>query len=228
MGNPGKGEKCERMKQENRECVTIEQYVSFDGEILMCHVISPGTCISSHMAPKTAVEKIINFLVSTTDSGYQDGRTCLANYKMFAKAVKQNKVQKPIVVLTDGHLSRYDADMMQFCRKEDTSIHGSPWHNWADTTPWSSLFKPIRLLFKWKRPSFWWRESKSRGIYIQILASIWDVWTTKESLIKAARQVGITSSGININEMQKDKFAREGAVIQASCQIQSWVTMIMW
>ena len=60
-----------------------------------------------------------------------------------------------------------------------------------------------------------------RGIYIQILASIWDVWTTKGSLIKAARQVGITSSGININEMQKDKFAREGAVIQASCQIQS-------
>ena len=26
----GRGEKCERMKQENRECVTIELYVSFD------------------------------------------------------------------------------------------------------------------------------------------------------------------------------------------------------
>ena len=38
---------------------------------------------------------------------------------MFVKAVKRNKVQKPIVVLTDGHSSRYDADMMHFCRKED-------------------------------------------------------------------------------------------------------------
>ena len=56
----GRGEKCERMKQENRECVTIKRYVSFDGEILMCHVIFPGTCISSHMAPKTAVKKINN------------------------------------------------------------------------------------------------------------------------------------------------------------------------
>ena len=115
----GRGEKCELMKQENREYVTIEPYVSFDGEILMCHIIFPGTCISSHMAPKTAVEKISNLLVSTTNSVYQDGRTSLASYKMFAKAIKQNKVQKPIVVLTDGHSSRYDADVMQFYRKED-------------------------------------------------------------------------------------------------------------
>ena len=133
MGNPGRGEKCERMKQENRECVTIKRYVSFDGEILMCHVIFPGTCISSHMAPKTAVEKISNFLGSTT------GRTCLASYKMFAKAVKQNKVQKPVVVLTDGHSSRYDADVMQFCRKED--IHqfmGLP-----DTTELTQLLDQV-------------------------------------------------------------------------------------
>ena len=49
---------------------------------------------------------------------------------------------------------------------------------------------------------------------MQILASIWDVWTTKESLIKTARRVGITSSGININDMQKDKFSREEAMRQ--------------
>ena len=49
---------------------------------------------------------------------------------------------------------------------------------------------------------------------MQILASISDVWTTKESLIKAATRVGITSSSININDMQKDKFAREQAVTQ--------------
>ena len=49
---------------------------------------------------------------------------------------------------------------------------------------------------------------------MQILASISDVWTTKESLIKAATRVGITSSSININDMQKDKFPREEAVTQ--------------
>ena len=59
-----------RLISENRECVTIKPCVSFDGEILMCHVIFPGTCINGHMAPKTAVEKINNLLVATTDSGY--------------------------------------------------------------------------------------------------------------------------------------------------------------
>ena len=39
----GRAEKCEQMKQENRECVTIEPYV---------RTIFPGMCISSHMAPK--------------------------------------------------------------------------------------------------------------------------------------------------------------------------------
>ena len=51
------------------------------------------------MAPKTVVKKINNILVSTTDSGYQDGRTWLESYKMFAKVVKNNKVQKHIIVL---------------------------------------------------------------------------------------------------------------------------------
>ena len=65
--------------------------------------------------------------------------TSLASYKMFAKAVKQNKVQKPVVVLTDGHSSRYDADVMQFCRKED--IHqfmGLP-----DTTELTQLLDQV-------------------------------------------------------------------------------------
>ena len=48
----GRGEKCEQMKQENRAYVIIKPCVSFDGQILMCHVIFPGTCISSHMTPK--------------------------------------------------------------------------------------------------------------------------------------------------------------------------------
>ena len=71
------------------------------------------------MAPKTVVKKINNILVSTTDSGYQDGRTWLESYKMFAKVVKNNKVQKHYCSC-GGHSSRYDADVMQFCRKEDT------------------------------------------------------------------------------------------------------------
>ena len=58
---------------------------------------------------------------------------------------------------------------------------------------------------------------------MQILASIWDVWTTHtKSLIIAAGQVGITSSGININYMQKDKFAREETVTHQQRVLTMW------
>ena len=39
----GQGDKCERLTKENPECITIEPYVSFDGNIIMNHVIFPGT-----------------------------------------------------------------------------------------------------------------------------------------------------------------------------------------
>ena len=120
----GRSEKCEQMKQENRECVTIEPYVSFDGEILMCHVIFPGTCISSHMAPKIAVEKINNLLVSTTDSGYQDGRACLASYKMFAKAIKKIQCRKLLLFLQ----MVIHPDMMQMsCNSVEKKIYINSW-----------------------------------------------------------------------------------------------------
>ena len=152
--------------------------------------------------------------MSITDSGYQDGRTCLVIYKMFAKAVKKDKVQKPIVVLTDRHSSRYDEDAMHFCRKED--IH--QFMGLLDTTELTQVldqvFTNLHACYSNEKDQVFDGEKVNQEGFMQILASIWDVWTTKESLIKAARQVGITSSGININDMQKDKFAREEAVTQ--------------
>ena len=57
-----KGEKCEKLRRENRECVTIEPFISVSGELEVCHVIFPATCITNHMAPENAVETIKNLL----------------------------------------------------------------------------------------------------------------------------------------------------------------------
>ena len=55
--------------------------------------------------------------------------------------------------------------------------------------------------------------------FMEILGEIWSSWTTKESLIKAAKVVGIAESGLNVNWMQNDKFeqaARCIATIQST------------
>ena len=54
---------------------------------------------------------------------------------------------------------------------------------------------------------------------MMILADIWPYnnnchpWATKESIVNAAKRVGVSSSGLSINFMQQDKFARAEACI---------------
>ena len=79
----GRGESCQKMIRENRECVTIHPFVSFGGDIAMCHIIFKGKGISAYMAPKEAVMRIPNLLISTNDSGSQDHCTLLSAYQMF-------------------------------------------------------------------------------------------------------------------------------------------------
>ena len=123
-------------------------------------------------------------------------------------------MQKPIVVLTDGLSSRYDADMMQFCRKED--IHQSM--GLPNTTELTQLldqvFGNLHTCYSNEKDQVFDSEKVNQEGFMQILASVWDIWTAKESLIKAARRAGITSFGINVIDMQEDKFAREEAMIQ--------------
>ena len=68
----GYGDSCKRMMRENRECVTINPVVSLSGVICACQVIFATKGITNQMAPKEAVEKIDNLLISTTDNGCQD------------------------------------------------------------------------------------------------------------------------------------------------------------
>ena len=103
-----KGDGCNQMIRENRDCVTIHPIVSYAGDTVICHVIFSGSGISSKMAPKSAVEKkITNLLVSKTDTGVQDHNSLLSFYKFFDQKLKQSRtIEMAVVVLTDGTASR--------------------------------------------------------------------------------------------------------------------------
>lgn len=116
-----KGESCNKMLKENRECVTIEPFVTLSGEILMCHVIFKGTAITSHMATEHAVNKIENLFISTTESGVQDHNSLLPTYKYLKKILKKKEILKPVVILSDGHSSRFDFDNLCFLHQNAMS-----------------------------------------------------------------------------------------------------------
>jgi len=80
----------------------------FVGDVCLCHVIFGGKGITSHMAPKETVEKIDELLIYLT----------------------KNNVNRPVVVLSDGHSSRFDFDVLQFLRNKEIHLFITP----PDTT----------------------------------------------------------------------------------------------
>ena len=201
-----KGDNCERLKKENRECVTIEPFVCLDGEVTMCHVIFPAKCITDQMAPKEAVENIKNLLVSTTKSGYQDHQTCLETYKLLNRITANKK--RPIVILTDGHSSRFNPEVMKYCRKKQLNQFLSP----PDTTGLTQLidqkFAMLHAAYTDTRNEMIFDETISRKFFMEILAQIWNDWATTERIKNAARRVGITKDGFNVNLMNQDMMDR--------------------
>ena len=56
----------------------------------------------------------------------------------------------------------------------------------------------------------------SREGFMHILGNIIDTWISQDVIIKAAKRVGITSTGISVHHLQKEKFARVAAVSSSS------------
>ena len=62
-----------------------------------------------------------------------------------------------------------------------------------------------------------WRKifnTNNREGFMVILGNMWKEWVSKESLIKAGKRVGIYANGLNVNNMQKDKFEQAERVIE--------------
>ena len=139
-----KGEECKKAVAENIECDTNHPFVCLDGSLVLCHVIFKGETLTSKMITSDAVEKIKNLLISNTENGSQDGRSCLAVYKFFATKVI-NESKKPCVILTDGHSSRFNYDVMSFCRN---TVFISSWVSQILHMSRSCLTKLMQLYMK--------------------------------------------------------------------------------
>ena len=91
------------------------------------------------MAPIEAVKSINNLLISSTEKGSQDHNSLLECYKLFEKYLMEHNIQRPVVVLSDGHSSRFDFDVLQFLRDSNMHLFLTP----PDTTGAYLVFNPI-------------------------------------------------------------------------------------
>ena len=59
-------------------------------------------------------------------------------------------------------------------------------------------------------PSF---QAINREGFMIILRRIWDKWAFRDSIVDAAKRVGISKDGLNVNDMQQDIFQQAANLI---------------
>ena len=65
---------------------------------------------------------IPNFLISANDSGSQVHSTLLIAYQMFNYYLDENKIKQPLIILSDGHSSRFGSDVLTFLRGKNIRL----------------------------------------------------------------------------------------------------------
>ena len=174
------------------------------------------------MVPKEAVEKIDNLFISTTENGVQDHKSLLSTYKFLDKILEKKEVKKPVVLLSDGHSSRLDFDVLTYLREQQIYLFISP----PDTTGVTQLLDQINHALhdnyrQQKREEFLAHHTINREGFVHILSKLWDTWASKETIINAAKRVGISTHGINVEWMQQNKFQRAENLIRKDQPITS-------
>ena len=126
---------------------------------------------------------------------------------MFDKYLTANDVERPVVVLTDGHSSRYDVDVLRFCEEKKIRQFVSP----PDTT---GLLQPLDQINSMLHSSYRkCLENKfdsgvhlNRESFMLILAEIWPNWASTDSVKNSFKRCGITDTDLQVDYMQQDKF----------------------
>ena len=71
----------------------------------------------SQMAPdEEVVNNIGQFLLPTTESGDQDHNSLLDVHTYFNECITEKGIKKHVVILSDGHSSRFNAEVMEHVR----------------------------------------------------------------------------------------------------------------
>ena len=168
-------------------------YLYISGDTSVCQVIFSGKGISSQMAPEEAVINILNLVISTTERGSQDHNSLLAAYKVLDQHITKMDIKRPVVLLTDGHSSRFNFEVLQFCCEKQIRMFVSPPDTTGVTQLLDQINQKLHLEYKNSKESLLtaWSTINREG-FMRILAEMWSKWASAETIKAAGKRVGIS------------------------------------
>eukprot|EP00959_Pyramimonas_sp_CCMP1952_P398971 8360245-Pyramimonas_sp.AAC.1 len=111
------------------------------------HLIVARKSLTESLAPDIACETFDNkihelegygsySLLSLTECGVQTGESLLQRYKVLDKELIARGVKRPVLEMTDNHVSRYDDEVMEFCQSVGI-------HQWSEESNTSGIFQAL-------------------------------------------------------------------------------------
>ena len=129
-----KGKRPTKYRKEVRESVTISPMISLDGQCALVQVLFAEKHITREQVSaeifklfRDAGSKLV---VGATEKGYQTSRSWLDFLTIFDKWLTEFGIVRPVVLLLDGHITRFDLAVLAFCRTHQIHVYLSP----PDTT----------------------------------------------------------------------------------------------
>eukprot|EP00958_Prasinococcus_capsulatus_P023688 scaffold3586_cov404-Prasinococcus_capsulatus_cf.AAC.26 len=207
----------------NRESITVHMTIGLDGFLYGLVILLARSQFTASMIPdemEVFTEKIdeeAKFstygMVALTERGMQTGQTLLESMRQLDSELSARGVKRPVVIMSDQHASRFDADVLEFCAEHSMRL-------WLEKPQTSNLFQELEQIegqfhTRYRREAKQAKEAIARGQknstgakvqgctinlglhdFLEVMTSVWPRWSTPIARKLAWRAAGITASGL--------------------------------
>ena len=202
------GESCETLVKSNRECVTVHPFSNVAGETLCTQVIFSGAGLTSQMSPEST-RNIPNLLVSVNKCGVSEHESLLDAYKELDHVLTQEDIPRPVIIVADGHSSRFDENVLSFLQAALLVLFILHADTSGGTQVHDQMNAKLHSLYDEKKELLYSSISTlNRESFMNILSEAWPEFAAPSVLVNAARRVGLSNEGLNITWMNQEMFKR--------------------
>ncbi|KAK3269961.1 hypothetical protein CYMTET_21613 [Cymbomonas tetramitiformis] len=240
-----KGKSAIIPKAENRESVTVDVVMDLSGFLYGAHLLLARDTLTESVSPDELSsfdscihehQKLSTYgLLTLNESGCQTGTTLLQRYVMLDAELTARGVPRPVVEMTDNHDSRYDEQVLEFCKEKGIV----QWSEKANTSgKFQALDQVNRQLHveiskgvrEFKRERLIHLQTSDRDDrkldisdikvntidFIRIFCRVWFSWSTPMDRITAWRRVGICQNFLAPSEIDRAHFLVQETTIKRS------------
>ena len=155
------------------DVVSSTMSFSFVGNVCICQVIFKATGITSAMVPPEAAKRIPHLLISTTENSVSTHQTFLATAQEFDEYLELKQIQRPVIMLSDGHGSQLNHVVLSFLLSKQIQLFLTPLDTTGVTQLLDQLNKNIHQKYgKMKGSIFTDLNALNREAFMLILANI--------------------------------------------------------